>query len=167
MKAILGIILTALFINTPVAQAIWLPGWERPVMRAELELQEDGGASEYPAVEALVMNKRDGSEHATSFTLIEDTGIRCITAPCPSQKESKFIVSRVSIAKNGGSTLYDALEVLEVEPGMIGPMARRLTLMDHTTNGLREFDPAWIVTIQHFGTRQTYVGNPEPLYTIQ
>lgn len=170
MKSLLGIIITSLWANVSVAMPERLPPLprrERPVLKAELRFVEDGDTEGYPQVVSLIMNKKVARNRVSSFTLVEETDIVCVTTPCPTRDVSKFIVNSSQILKNGGSTLYEAIEVLNIEPGLIGPMARRLTLIDHTTNGLGEFDPSWVMTIQRYGTEATYEGNPEPLCTIQ
>ena len=95
------------------------PGWERPVKTAQLEQIEGDGR--YPRPTELTMNKQDGALNATSFTLVEDTGLRCITTPCPSSKTTQFRVTQANTLRNG-SVRYLATSVPRVLiMGIIAP----------------------------------------------
>ena len=138
------------------AHAVFRPGWERPVAKAELEKVSSGRP--YPRAELLVKNSMDGNPKFVSFALTEDTGIRCIQAPCPSQVITSFDVIRIVPQPNGG-LVYTAVERRHLNPGAIGPMKRTLTVVERNLN--------WFVTIRHFGMLDEYRGIVEPVYTIQ
>lgn len=118
MKSKLSGVLALLSLVTAFsAQAIVRPGWERPILKAEVESE----VATYPRPMTLTMNKQDGFEFATSFTLKEDTGIRCIMAPCPSQVTNLFKIQHRDVYRNG-LVRYTAIEVLKTTA--VGPIAR-------------------------------------------
>jgi hypothetical protein len=55
---------------------------------------------------SLIINKRDDAKAPTSFTLVEDTGLRCITTPCPSTTTSEFQIERISPSLRNDVTCF-------------------------------------------------------------
>lgn len=161
MSARLGkVMMLVAMMGTMSAQAYYRPGWERPIQKAQLEQVE--GNRYYPQPQELTMNKRDGSRVPTSFLLTEDTGIRCITTPCPSESKTSFTITHVQ-PLGGGSVKYTAYT--NVTPGRATlPAMRALEVVDHSKNvttGLIE--NVWEVYV---GGRK-FVGNPEGVITPQ
>lgn len=164
MKTRLSGFIALLTILTAVsAQAIVRPGWERPILKAEVETN----FANFPRPTTLTMNKKDGFEFATSFTLVEDTGIRCIKAPCPSEVKKLFKIKSRNVYRTG-LVRYTAIEVLNTTA--IGPIARQLTVDDHSQDIFRSrFKFDWIGFVQQRPGLPVveFGGNPEPVYTIQ
>jgi hypothetical protein len=66
------------------AQAIFLPGWERPRYQAHLkETDEAGHELRTLGKVTLTLNRQDGAQQDTSFTLVEKIQTECLIGPCP------------------------------------------------------------------------------------
>jgi len=155
------------------AAAIDVPGWERPIQGAELTLAEDSGAVDHVAT-YLTLNQQDGATSPTSFTLTEDTGIRCITTPCPSSREVGFTITGPAKRVGFDTIQYHAVEVLKDIPPHVRIARRHLTVtessMELVAPGGGGFTRRtyWQVEVKPFAQEtQVYYGNPEPLASIQ
>lgn len=140
--------------------AIVRPGWERPILRAHLT--EVKATKPTTQVFYLTMNKLDGKKQPTSLTFTAEQNIMCITAPCP-RPQTNSLYRIGSIKKDScGSTVYYASEVVNhTEPAFI-------ELVDHATRLCEDVRPyRWEVKVQGFRFQRNFVGNPEPVYTIQ
>lgn len=153
------------------AHAMVAPNFEKPVMTARLKATGDTATSNELRALALTMNQRRGAEAATSFTLLEDTGIRCFRAPCPSTKNTTFVVTGVHASfRHGDSVRYEAREVLVNIPPNVRIVPRKLEL---TESSMELVAPGgggfirrtlWDLEIERFGRpTQTYAGEPKVL----
>jgi hypothetical protein len=160
MKSVLSLLV---LVTAFSAQAVVRPGWERPIAQARL-IAVDGKLA-YPQPESLTLNRRDGIlKKASSFTLVEDTGVRCFTTPCPSSVTTQFKIVSIDRDKYN-SIVYQAVEVKTL-PNTIGPMKRVLTVIDRRQdNGNYEF--GWEVSLRHYGHAREFRGNPTPVFTAQ
>ncbi len=144
------------------------PIGERPYAKVRLEQIEGDGR--YPRPTELTINRRDRSIDAASFLLVEDTGLRCITTPCPSHKTSKFHVTKVFRTKDG-SVLYTANNTPVLITGIIAPgpghVDRTIQVADHSNNRRLRFKFPWILKLQGKFEAATYGGHPELINTIQ
>jgi hypothetical protein len=142
------------------------PGWERPVAKAELSQIEGDGR--YPRPTTLTKNKQDGAKEATSFTLVEDTGLRCITTPCPSHKTTVFHVLNVKRARTG-RVEYTASTDKPFLVGIIAPkpghVVRKITVIDYTNDTVSDPKYTWILKLKGKNGMQEFGGNPEPAFT--
>ncbi|MEZ4751265.1 MAG: hypothetical protein R3B54_11785 [Bdellovibrionota bacterium] len=109
---------------------IYDPTWERPVQRAGLTEAFTHEAFEYPVAVELTLHKRDGERKSTLFSLTEDTGIRCVMAPCPSSVTSLFQI--VGVRRIDRMRVeYKAVEVPHIEGnGKIVNGGRSLEVLD-------------------------------------
>lgn len=142
------------------------PGWERPVYNVPLE-QIDGDGR-YPRPTNLMINKQSVAKQFTSFKLVEDTGVRCITTPCPSEQTTVFYVTGVS-KNRGGSTIYEASTLRSFPLGIVvpkpGTVVRTIQLFDHSTNRLARYKYRFVLKIQGKHDAHTYGGNGEAVAT--
>jgi hypothetical protein len=165
MKNLLALAL----IVTSFAQADFVPGRERAVMRAKLSQIE--GLATFPRATSLSLNKIDGVQKPSSFTLVEDTGIRCVTAPCPSEKTTKFKIVNISNPiRNADKVTYEAIEVLTNIPANVKIAPRKLTVvetsMELVAPGGNGFQRRlyWEVQVLSFpNDSAVYTGNPQHL----
>lgn len=156
---------------TGIANADFRLGWERPIMRANLTRVESSTA--YPNAQTLTINKQDGNKRPTSFTLTEDTGLRCITTPCPSFATTEFkIVDISSSLRHSDSVRYEAIEVLENIPANVRLAPRRLTVLESSMEivapggGGFQRRILWDVQVETFsGQTAIYSGRPQYLMT--
>lgn len=149
-----GIFLSAMMLLGAVqSQAIVRPGWERPIQTAQLTTN----SNTIERVMSLTMNRQDGVRQPTSFTALVDTGIRCVTTPCPSTRYVQFRIT--NIQRFGAQVVYTAIENLVVPPGVVGPIAKFMTVT--ASHGV------WSVEVNHFGRTTLYQGYPQPVATIQ
>ncbi len=158
-----------------VANAIVIQNWERPIKGAQLTADQD--TAKLPGANAtyLTMNKRDDSSEPTSFTLQEDTGIRCITVPCPSTRDVQFKITAILPAIHNHDVLrYEAIEVLKHIPANVRIARRHLTVTESSMelvapggNGFMRRE-VWDVEVAPFAQNsQFYYGNPQALASIQ
>lgn len=171
----LSYVATAGLLFTSLAQAVVVPLWERPILEAKLTATGDTVHSRELRAFHLTMHKRDDSEAATTFTLVEDSGIRCNRAPCPSTKNTTFVVTGVhSSFHRGDSTRYVAREVLK----NIRPNERRAPrTLNLTESSMELVAPGgggflrrtiWEVEVESFAKpAMTYYGRPTGVVTIQ
>lgn len=154
-----------------IATAVVTTDWERPIKGASLT--EIIGTKPVAGRRAiyLSLNQLDGAEDVTTFTLHEDTGIRCITAPCPSTVEVEFKID--DVVANGHGTRYIAYEVLKNIPPNVR-IARRKLIVDESSmelvapgnNGFMQRE-MWSVQVQSPGRGSLfYYGQPTPVATI-
>lgn len=168
MKARFASLIALVSLVAGQANAIVRPGWERPILRAELQQLAAGGAvTNYHLKKSLTMNKQDGFRQPTSFTLVEENQVFCVRAPCPPIKRVRqFRVQ--SVAKVGcGSVRYTSVEV--APHGLTDFPAAVLNLTDHTTRLCDDYRPyLWEVTVRSpREALRRFGGKPEPVYTIQ
>jgi len=167
----LVLVLTAAFITSIAAQAITIPGWERPIERADLE-EFDGQGREIGIGldKSLTMLRRDRSRYATSLIFNEDQRVYCVTYPCPPLRNSSVFKLRRPVPTECGSTKYVGFE-RTFRPGRLLPrLAKKIELVDHRTRYCRDYKRnLWEVTITDYDRRLTrwFGGNPEPVYSIQ
>ncbi len=89
------------------------------------------------------------------FVLSEDTGIRCIQAPCPSRRNSSFDITNIQHVND--NTLYTAVERREESP-------RTIELTDYTGNPRVRVRYLWSANIiSANGSKLPIGGNPSAL----
>lgn len=145
------------------AQAIYNPKWERPIFKAELTEVFGHELFRFPVAEELTLHQRDGAKDKTLFSLVEDTGLRCITTPCPSHVTSLFTITKIQ--KIDAQTVkYFAKELPRVDVnGSIYNGLRKLEVVDFV--GERQ---QWNLTIKEDSRKaRKYVGYPEGVPTIE
>jgi len=142
------------------AQAIFDPNWERPVLEAKLTKLT---GNIYPVAQNLTKHRRDGEKEATLFSMREDTGLRCIMAPCPSFVTSLFEITDVEVL-NPLTKRYIATELPKVlHNNRIYTGLRTLEVVEH-----QGFRMQWDVTVENgIGKASRYVGYPQGVITIQ
>lgn len=157
------------------AQAVHIPGWERPVYRANLVELDDqnGNVIESHLKKSLTMHKQQGAASATSLTFREEEQVYCITAPCPPITHTTVyrIVGKPEV-DGCGTTHYTAYEtspadLMDDRPQVNPP--RRLLLADHTTRKCKDLRRyRWELQIDgHREDARFFGGNPSALLTIQ
>ncbi len=156
-----------------LAQAVSIPGWERPIMGAQLHYVVPTKPVPGRKANHLTLNQRDDSKEPTSFTLQEDTGIRCITAPCPSTRNIQFTITSIKQVLHSDVVTYEAVEVLKNIPPHVRIARRHLKV---TESSLELIGPegsgfnrrtVWQVEVQPFAApTDYYYGNPKALLTI-
>lgn len=173
----LNLLALAAILTTTFASAMVSPNWERPIFGAALHSDESTGQPRPIDVRRatyLTMNQASSAAEPTSFTLQEDTGIRCVMAPCPSTVETTFEITRIIYSMVNGPTRYEAREVLRNIPPHVR-IAPRTLLVDQSDmeivapggNGFQN-RIVWRVEIQTFANESKfYFGNPQYLATIQ
>lgn len=168
MKRYGAMLAMAAVVVTGSAMADYRPGYDRPLAQASLVSNQ----RTYPKPTHLITTRKDGGLFdVTGMTLTEDTGIRCITTPCPSERTTTFVVTGQPVLLPGNSVQYTGVQNLIV-PGPLGRpryVQRTLTLVDHSNSVLGIARPyAWEVTVrQGFAIVGRAAGNPEPIYTTQ
>ena len=165
MKSFARFFALVAIVSSVSAQAIFRPGWERPIEKAMLEALDNQVS--YPTAEAVTLHQQDGAEMPTMISLEEDTGIRCIMAPCPSQRTRQFRITDVT-QRESGMIVYTAREILHPLPN-VRMAARVLELIDFRHDVLADTRFLWSVRVKGPFSLQvrTYGGNPEPVITIQ
>jgi hypothetical protein len=172
MKNFSFLVVASLLIGSS-ASAVVRPGWERPIMGASLNYIVPTKPVAGPIANFLTLNRRDESQVATSFTLTEDTGIRCVVAPCPSSKTTNFVVVKVTPALRRATVEYHAVEVLTNIPPHVKMAPRRL----HVTESQMELvapggggfisNTIWQVRVTSFPNKlHVYEGRPDYLGSI-
>jgi hypothetical protein len=166
---IIPLALAVVFFHALEAHAVLRPGWERPILRADLTEFDDAGHEQTPDLKKeLFMNKRDGANNPTSFTFIEEHQVVCVTAPCPPVKvKHQFAILSQKIDRCG-SAWYTT--------GLASPVSlaapQTLQLVDHRNRSCRDYKKhLWEATITTKSLNRVYErqfsGNPEDVYTIQ
>ena len=137
---------------------------------AKIQLEQIEGDGRYPLPVRLSVNKQDGVQAVAGFTLTEDTGLRCIKAPCPSEKTTQFHVTNIS-KKRSGSIVYTASTDKPFIMGIIAPrpghVTRTIEVADHSNNKVARYKFPWILKIQGAHDLHTYGGHAEPLMVTQ
>ena len=172
-KIVLGLAL----VTSLGAFADYRPGYERPFLRAQVT-ETDGEGREVNAgfEKVLTLHRQDGARKgATSVSLVEETKVFCVRAPCPPQKLThNFFVT--SVKKDScNSTVYTAISRSELVMGIaISPevAARKplqLKLTDHAGRTCEDVRPhRWEAEMTGGGSRartRHFHGSPEPVYT--
>lgn len=150
-----GFLATAVLAWTVSAQAIFKPGWERPIYESNLEFVS--GDRAYPTPVHLTLHRRDGSKKFTSFTVKMDTGLRCIKAPCPSFHDVRFNIE--SETKIDGGIEFIAREIVRIDPH-VRIVPRILTVRDYDHE-------AWEVELKFLMGESQFEGTPTAAITIQ
>ena len=168
MKRYGAMLAMAAVMVTGSAMADYRPGYDRPLAQSDLVSTQ----RTFPRPTHLMTSRKDGGFAAiTTITLTEDTGIRCVTVPCPSERTTTFAVYGQPILLPGNSVQYSAVQNLLVTGPLGRPryVQRTLTLVDHSNSVLGIARPyAWEVTVrQGLMVVGTGAGNPEPIYTTQ
>ncbi len=151
-----------------VAGADFRLGRIRPIMRAQLSLVE---GDFFPRARTLALNKQDELQEPSSFTLVEDTGIRCIMAPCPSEKVTQFRIEEIGHSFHNFDVIrYEAVEIFTNIPRNVRMAPRRLYVTESSMElvGINgegfERRTTWDVELTSFSRKtQAYTGNPEHL----
>lgn len=142
-----------------LARATELPGWEWAVYEAKLVQMQ--GSSVPPRAVTLTMNHSESSgNQGSSFVLVEDTGIVCVTAPCPTRKKAYFHVLQ---AMENKSNVID-YQAIEMNPE--NGRSRTMYVSDFATHWLKP-EKRWQVTImtgQAGDASRSYVGYYVPLH---
>ena len=157
-----------------IAGAVVDPTWERPVLSASLrEISQTKPVGGSRATH-LTKNQRDGWKDATSFTLVEDTGIRCVTTPCPSTKVTQFNVKSIVGSLHGSDVVrYEAVEVLKNIPPHVRIAPRRLNVTESSMELVRPGGGGfmrrmmWEAEVESFSQpARLYTGTPKAVPTI-
>ena len=151
--------LSTLFLNAINAYAIVMPGYERPILTADMKKQAASGHFESAEHIKLTMTRQDGAEAPTGLTLnIDDRIVHLV------------IVGRQDAGC--GSVSYTAYAPEEGDS--VAGHYFSLFLTDHTTRTCKDLQPyLWEASIREgtgcFGVDGTMdiVGNPQGVYTIQ
>lgn len=169
----LSVLVVGLTISSMV-NAIEIAGWERPIMGASLTYLAPTKPQVGAKATYMTLNQQDESVKPTSFTMVEDTGIRCIQAPCPSTREVEFKITAIIPALHSDAVRYEAIEVLKNIPANVRIARRQLFV---TESSMELVDPhgqgfsrktVWEVEVQRVtGESMMYYGNPEALASIQ
>ena len=171
---LLSTLAVAGLLATTVAKADVNPNWERPFMGGALT--EIVGTKPVIGARAnyMTINQRDNASEPTSFTMHEDTGIRCITAPCPSTRVVEFKITKINQRFHRGDTVqYEAVEVLKNIPPHVRIARRHLIVtessMELVAPGGNGFTrrTVWDVQVKQFSAGSIhYYSYPTDLSTI-
>lgn len=149
------------------AHAIIRPGWERPILKAEMhEFDADGHEVAIGQDRILTMHKRDGQKNATTFSLVEEHRIFCVRAPCP-QPRFTTVFNIVKIQRTLRGVKYTAMEKQVIDPRVRLAPPRKLEVLDVGRAVLTGARYRWNARITGFQTNRKLVGDPEPVFTIQ
>ncbi len=162
-KKLVSLMMLGSMVSAFSAFAVFDPTWERPIAVAQLVEIEEGHEVGIGLDKELTLNRRDGSEEATTLQLEEERQVQCITAPCNPIKE-KLYFRVVNVKKTScGATVYKAVENTRI----LHP--RELTLIDNTSNICEVFNHKylWTVQIPEGGKVRRLYGNPESVVTIE
>lgn len=155
-----NLIVLALSLVTVASFADFRPGRVRPEMRGQLNITI--GSETVPTLNILEKNFMDGKREAVSFTLTEDTGIRCVTVPCPSTKKAIFKIEDTQTYED--SVVYTAVEVLgrfdHRAPRTLTVKESYMELINVDSFSQRVF---WVVEIRGIEGSMFYTANPEYL----
>lgn len=172
MKSIFAkLSVAAVMVSALSSHAAILPGFERPVLKADLvELDNQGREENKFLDKSLTMNIRDGRKIATTFTFEEEVQVQCVTTPCYPIKDFKVFKVTGYRIDGCGSAHYRAREVRRSNvPDLAGSV---LTVVDHSNRkckDLRRFE--WDVNVKtrlgHRVFNREFGGHPRPVYTIQ
>lgn len=170
MKNIMMVTMTVLGLCQS-ADAVIRLGWERPKMRANLELVD---GLKFPRALSLTLNQRDEAKEPTTFVMVEDTGIRCVTVPCPSKATTVFRIERVIPSFHRRDVVrYEAIEILKNIAPNVRLAPRRLFVTESSMELIApegqgfQVRTIWEVEVVSFPDKtQVYGGYPELLYTI-
>ena len=136
--------------------------FERPVGKAQLHQIEGDGR--YPRPTELTVLRRNNSKTYSSFKLVEDTGIRCIKAPCPSYKTSQFYVTNLRTTKDG-SVYYQANNRPVLIMGIVAPgpdfKLRSIEVADHSNNTRLRYKYQLVLKLKGQFEMNTFGGNLE------
>ena len=161
------VLLITVAVLTNVASADFIQGRVRAVKRAQLELVS---GPRFPLGRTLSLNKMDGNVKPVSFTMLVDTGIRCITAPCPSAATIEFTIVNIAPGFHGDVVRYEAIEKLKNIPANVRIAPRKLFVtessMELVAAGGHGFvrRSMWEVELQSFSQEtQVYQGSPRAL----
>ena len=98
----------------------------------------------------------------TLLILSEDTGIRCIKAPCPSRKNTSFDITNIRNVND--NTLYTAVERLSVTDEAVQHAPRTIELTDYSGNPRVRVRYTWFATMIHpNGSKMNLGGNPSSI----
>lgn len=174
MKKFMFALVAVASFNSATSFAIVRPGWERPILKAEMvELDETGHEISQPGDITLTMNQRDGAPAPTSFTLVEKRKVFCVRAPCPpitSKVQFKIVDKKPA---GCGSFEYTARDKNALLAGIRPLPVTTLKVVDHTTRLCDDYKKyMWEAKVQTTSPTARYrqrslFGNPEPVYTIQ
>ena len=117
------VLLISAAVLTNVASADFVQGRVRAVRQANLELVS---GPHFPLGRTLSLNKMDGSLKPVSFTMVLDTGIRCIVAPFPSEVRVEFSIVKIAPGFHGDLVRYEAIEKLKNIPPNVRIAPRKL-----------------------------------------
>ncbi len=139
----------------------------RPILRATLT-QAGSASTAYPQAKSLTLFAGPDGSTPKTFSLVEDNGLRCNRAPCPSESTTRFAITEVgpSTDLNGAQFYkYSATELFQNIPPNVRMAARHLEVAEDS--GLHM---AWSVTISNplpaEGTKQ-YIGYPTQVKDLE
>lgn len=163
--AVSALVSTSLFANgRPPVMGMPAP-FERPV--GTVHLSQIDGDGRYPRPEALTLNRFNTSKTYTSFKLVEDTGIRCVTTPCPSETTTKFNVTNVRTTRTG-DVVYTAdsrpimiMGIIAPRPGHPAPAVRTIQVIDHSNNRSARHRYQFVLKLKGKFEMNTFGGNLE------
>ena len=160
------VFIAVLTLGTVSAFGVYRPGWERPILRAQMMEQDSLGHEVGIGLDkTLTMNRQDGAPQPTSLTFTEEQRVYCVVAPCPPIRHTdQFTITNRRLG-SCGSTVYTAVETSN--RGRVE--GRTLTLVDHATRVCDDYRPyRWEaqLTAGRRDVRQLF-GNPKPVASIQ
>jgi hypothetical protein len=160
--------LVAALATSVSAYAIYKPGWQRPIYKAQLvEKDTLGHELGIGFTKELTLHKMDQATRPTLLTFTEELKVYCFVAPCPRPKvTTKFVI----VAKRPagcGSVKYIAYAQKDRTAPETPPL--KLVLVDHATRVCRDYRPyRWEAKLQREGApARLLFGNPEGVITIQ
>jgi hypothetical protein len=130
----LATVVISLFIFSAGAHAGLLPTIERPIWKATLtELDGEDREVGIGLDKILYMNESGSNGDASSFRFTEEKRVNCVSAPCPTIKNTTtFVVTRKMVTRCG-STIYSATELVPMRVQTLNRPLRRLQVVDHNT----------------------------------
>ena len=123
------------------------------VAKADLVAQQQA----LPQADKITMYENSNLSELPVFSVVEDTGIRCIQAPCPSERTTLFVVQKVEEV-DAQTTKYVAFERLANIPPFVRIAFRKLEVVES-----RGLQAQWDVLITNRlpGQDRRYIGYPE------
>ncbi len=123
----------------------------------------DHGPTVLPRLETLTLHESAANPKQLVFVAVEDTGIRCITTPCPSSQTTQYRVTSVEQV-DAQTKKYVAWQVLTNIPPNVRIAPRVMTVVDFAG-----FQQQWSVHVTNRlpGGAANYVGYPQPAEEIE
>lgn len=153
--ALAAVIFAAAVFGALDAHAVAVKGWERPILRAQMNVYEStSNLDRVPNVE-LVMTQQDGRMQPTGFVLLID---------------GQAMPFEISKAQRDQCGSYRYLGTPVAERGHMSIQGVRLWVVDHSQRRCDSVSGRpgnWLASLQNMGqVVMNMSGNPEPVFTI-